>query len=1028
MPGQLHKFIVVWICTGLGSVTTRGDPEVITGDNEPNDTITSATPTGLIDLGTAIVSNGQIGNGPLAGADRDLFSFELTTEADLPRLLTVGMNSDALDGYVKVFDASGVEIAHHDDADYPDPNPILQTYLLQAGVYYVGVSDALNPAYDPTDETSGRESATGGYELAVTLSAIAKPDGSLEPNDAKPTPIDSLPFSVTNRFIGNGPNLRVDVDRYALEIEGPSILHVTVRPAFLGALDPLLSVEVDFAILTVLLPNRPDLREQRIEAAVFEAQTAEIIIRGTNTAPEIPEGPFGSVGFYDLDIDLTPVSADPGPFEPNDSLLEATLTGLDGPGSADFAATIGDGVFGELRGDMDCYEFSLGLDERVDIDIAPTVKGTGLLPVAHLYDFLGEHVLAWPADESGAIQASFQRRCFDALNPPAEEPEVYVLAIIGQRDRLNLDPLISNPETYPNPDPVPAHSPDTLNLALHSIDGGPGSTGDYNLTLTIVADALPHCGDEPDDTILDAGDSVLVDEGHYLCGSGAIGDGSCPESGDDVDFFRVETTAAPVTIDIRLTSTSCLSTEGKTLRLFDASGTELAVSDLIPGSGLPSPTVDSMIRLSLIEAGEYYVGVSDRENDTYDPLVACSGSGSVDTFSDSLIYELEIRLIQPPPDDPTDSIADVGLASDPGRLFATRLDFFADTIVELDPLTGDVIASLPAPEAPIGGSDGLAFDGTDLFALGRSGRHPFLYRLDPDTGEILDRALMWFGSGMFGDVVALGDKLYLNDLREDAIYVFPTSLDDSFSRLDMGLMNGISLFGPLAATVRPHRLVAPDAADPSVLHEIDPAGGGLRSSIALQTPCGCNADFDGDGDVDGDDQGFFDGCDAISGVAFGCQTADLNCDGDIDAADATILDCQHGGAGNPPSSDCCPEALPQVSQRATSLAGTGPNTLVAGDWTAPILTRFHRGGVMPETVSTETPVGALAGKPFAPLGDWEGDGDIDLLDWQHLQACFTGTGITPFEPGCEVFDFDADEDVDLFDFAGFQELVTGVAP
>ena len=67
--------------------------------------------------------------------------------------------------------------------------------------------------------------------------------------------------------------------------------------------------------------------------------------------------------------------------------------------------------------------------------------------------------------------------------------------------------------------------------------------------------------------------------------------------------------------------------------------------------------------------------------------------------------------------------------------------------------------------------------------------------------------------------------------------------------------------------------------------------------------------------------------------------------------------------------------------------------------------------------------------PPAPcLGDWECDGDVDLVDFAHMPTCMTGPSGGVLGLGCETFDFDGDMDVDLEDFARFQGAFTGSLP
>jgi hypothetical protein len=60
-----------------------------------------------------------------------------------------------------------------------------------------------------------------------------------------------------------------------------------------------------------------------------------------------------------------------------------------------------------------------------------------------------------------------------------------------------------------------------------------------------------------------------------------------------------------------------------------------------------------------------------------------------------------------------------------------------------------------------------------------------------------------------------------------------------------------------------------------------------------------------------------------------------------------------------------------------------------------------------------------------PPGDFDGDGDADLIDFAHFQLCFNGPNRPAAAAGCEDTDMDADSDVDLIDFAAFQACFNG---
>ena len=1076
----LRSLVAISLWVAATSAPTQASPTVAVGDVEPNDTLKTATATGVIDVGTAIVGDGVIGNGVLGDSDRDLYAIEVSGDVDVPLLLTVGMEAAdvTFDGYLLVFDAIGAEIARHDDVGYPNLNPLLHTYLLEPGMYYVGVSHALNPGYDPTDSTTGRPAPTGNYQLAIVLSSAASLADSLEPVDDTPIEVNSAHYAVRNQFIGDGPNHRLDVDRYTVQFDGPSILTVEVRPGVARALDPFLSVdlkrirsaldgasrlgsndrggrngrtgnptavEVDpeffqspkppgrhtgdaYSNLSIgftetYVPQetmRLDLRRQRIEMAVFDGDTdpptMEIVVRGS--VPNLPwlATRYGTVGFYDLDIDVVPVPSGGGPLEPNDSLLEATPIGLTGVGQVTFSSVyVGDGEFGAFRGDVDFFDVVAQPQQVLEVDVVP---GPGdLEPVVHLFNFFGQRVATWYADASGSVHGTHEIRCADLAFPLSDYPndeEKIGIAIMGARDRLTADVLV------PNPGPPGAVLAPLPPLDRRELDDGPGSIGTYDVTFTISPSELPSCGAEPDDSIGDLTTPVLVDKGEYICGSGMLGDGSCSLSGDNVDLIKVQLDSPPAALHVSLDAYVC--GDVRVLRVFDGDGNELASTG-------DDPRVGFDIQLELETAGAYYIGVSADRNVDYDPSVRCSGRGYFG-FRMLDLYELEIHLVsKKPPTIAGSNTADTANATQlEPRLFATIVDFQADTIAELDPSTGETVRHLPAPEVPLGGSESIAVQGDNLLFLGRSGRYPFLYELDADTGEGLDRVTTWFGSGIYGGMTQRAGSLYIVDIMEDVIHVVSSDLLGPVKQVDVGAQAGVSMFGPVTIMTEPDRLVVVDAADPSTLHEFDTATGNFVTSTSLGSPCPCDADVDGDGDVDGDDVAWFDTCDAVSGVPFGCRAADLNCDGDINEADADIITCLKGGSGQPPGEDCCPEDSTTVSIRATSLSTSNPLVYVTGDWTNAELHRFSRTGDWLGSVPVDAPVGALAAKPSPLNGDGDLDGDLDLIDWGILQACFAGDGDTLANPPCSAFDFDLNGDIDLTDYDLFQEALTEFLP
>ncbi len=50
-------------------------------------------------------------------------------------------------------------------------------------------------------------------------------------------------------------------------------------------------------------------------------------------------------------------------------------------------------------------------------------------------------------------------------------------------------------------------------------------------------------------------------------------------------------------------------------------------------------------------------------------------------------------------------------------------------------------------------------------------------------------------------------------------------------------------------------------------------------------------------------------------------------------------------------------------------------------------------------------------------GDYDGDNDIDLVDYTAFSDCLTGPAVAVTDPLCDVFDVESDNDVDLVDYA-----------
>ena len=156
------------------------------------------------------------------------------------------------------------------------------------------------------------------------------------------------------------------------------------------------------------------------------------------------------------------------------------------------------------------------------------------------------------------------------------------------------------------------------------------------------------------------------------------------------------------------------------------------------------------------------------------------------------------------------------------------------------------------------------------------------------------------------------------------------------------------------------------------------------------------------------------GMDSVRIARWGCQ---------ISAAD-------HDGDGIPNSSDNCPEQY-NLDQADCDTNGTG-------DACEPGATDCNTNGIPDNCdITSGTSLDCnLNARPdecdMIEAGDFDADGDVDLVDYRSFTDCLAGPDATPVPPtpACAAaclaaFDADADGDVDLADFGVFQRQWAG---
>ncbi len=162
------------------------DDITFTPSTDVGDNLLGSTDLGTLTAGMTATRIEQIGNGQYGANDIDLYRFTLTEYGTVDLLAKtyegpLPVPTTILDGYLRLFDSSGNEIASNDS--YPTAlgggmvvrgSKIEKS--LQPGTYYVGVSGDPNRSYRPYVLGDGDDgNSTGTYTLSVGFTSETLP-------------------------------------------------------------------------------------------------------------------------------------------------------------------------------------------------------------------------------------------------------------------------------------------------------------------------------------------------------------------------------------------------------------------------------------------------------------------------------------------------------------------------------------------------------------------------------------------------------------------------------------------------------------------------------------------------------------------------------------------------------------------------------------------------------------------------------------------------------------------------------------
>lgn len=366
------------------------------GPLEPNDAISQATPVILNSGGFVELTDLVIGDGLHELRDVDIFR----VFASGPSLITAELTArglvvpSELDGYLRLFDASGVELAANDNFNGLDSK--IQFFVPAAGQYYIGVSGFPNIAYNPILVNSGSPtSAVGTYSVSLLVQNASSEAASRTNNTAIVIPATGEISSSINITDGRSVldvNVRINVlhtfvGDLRVTLTGPGGQTITLVNRRGGAGDNFTNSYFDDEATTSILAGTPPYTGSfRPEVVLNLFDQTSAAGTWTLTITDLKAGDAGQLLGWTLDLTLANDVF--GPFEVNDTAIVATDLNIVGNGTRTVNAFIGDGAFG-LR-DVDLFRINAGAGTTIFALATPT--GENLDTILRLFDVDGNEI------------------------------------------------------------------------------------------------------------------------------------------------------------------------------------------------------------------------------------------------------------------------------------------------------------------------------------------------------------------------------------------------------------------------------------------------------------------------------------------------------------------------------------------------------------------------------------------------------------------------------------------------------------
>lgn len=536
---------------------------------------------------------------------------------------TVANGRGGLGSYLRLFNSTGQQLAYNNDANAPGENTIgfdayLRYNFTTSGTYYLGVSNANNTLYNAvtgTNDWAGGLHSAGSYQLIVQALPVDTDDSIVEA-----TAMGTI--SSTAATVNSNIATDIDVDLYKFSVVAGQTVDfdidtATNGPGGLGSYLRLFNAQG-----TQLASNNDAaapgentvgfdayLRYTFNSAGTYYLGVSNLnnILYSPATGNSDTAGGFNTVGAYQLNVQSPAVAY----VDPDDTLAEATSLGA----VTTTAKTVSSSISPDV--DVDMYRFTVVAGQLIDFDIDTTLNGPGGLgSYLKLFDSLGNQ-LAYNNDAAAPGESNIG---FDAyLRYQFTTPGTFYLGVSNANN------------TYYNPV-----------TGVSDFVGGANATGNYTLNIQ----AVPI---DPDDTL--AKSTSLG-----VASTTASTISSTISTDVDVDMYRFTAVVGQVIdldIDTALNGPGGL---GSYLRLFNAQGQQLNYNNDGNAPGENRVGFDAYLRYSVPATGTYYVGISNANNNAYNPLTGESDySGGLNTTG---AYSITLQAL---PIDTNDSMGEAML-------------------------------------------------------------------------------------------------------------------------------------------------------------------------------------------------------------------------------------------------------------------------------------------------------------------------------------------------------------------------------